>query len=94
MLKKSLNGNWMLHVAGEGFPVSISGGVTTIEGLTITFKLGDNCKGTGTIADAMTTLPTTIAAEKISPNSTLKPNLMEVSFDGGSSITVFSFFRR
>jgi hypothetical protein len=93
--KKSLNGNWMLHVAGQGVPVVIAGGSTTISGITINFNLNDKCKGVGSITDGMVTLPITIASERISPSSSLKPNLIDISYDsGGGSFIVYSFYRR
>jgi hypothetical protein len=93
--KKSLNGNWMFHVAGQGAPVSIVGGVLNFSGAVFNFNLNDKCKGIGSLVAGGTTYPATIAAEKISPTSSLKPNFIDMGIDtGGGNIVVYSFYRR
>jgi hypothetical protein len=92
--KKSLNGNWMLNIAGQGVPVTISGGVMTVGTESLSFNLNDKCKGTGTYVSGGTSYPTTIATEKISASSSLKPNMIDVGIDTGMGVIVFSFYRR
>jgi hypothetical protein len=85
----------MLHIAGQGVPIVFAGGAGTAAGYSFTINLNDKCKGTGTLLYSGTTYQATVATEKISASSSLKPNLLEIGVDvGGGNFVVISFYRR
>jgi hypothetical protein len=95
--KSSLNGNWVLFLASasSGPQVTISGGQFNM-GATV-FKIntfGKNCLGSGTATSGADTYATVVASDGVSPSSSAKPNLLEISALIGPIVQTFQLFRQ
>jgi hypothetical protein len=95
--KSSLNGNWVLFQStpGPGQEVTISGSQFNV-GATV-FKIntfGKNCLGSGTYTSGGSTYATVVASDGVSPSSSAKPNLLEISLLAGPTVVSFQLFRR
>jgi hypothetical protein len=95
--KSSLNGNWVVFIvsASSGQQVTMSGGQFNL-GAAV-FKIdsfGKNCLGSGTATSGATTYATVVASDGVSPSSSAKPNLLEISALLGPIVQTYQLFRQ
>lgn len=94
--KASLDGNWIvISDTGSMYQGTINNGSLTapIFNVPVKVTLGKNCRGLGSMTEGMVTYQVRLAAERISPKSSMKPNLLLLSIQydavNGSGFTLF-----